>query len=165
MLCHTNGKWKTNLQRRYRLIAWFRNPQPGTPLNNEVIGKKDIEITSGSDWTVFIHSLWGISLSHSFPPLRLTTITKSWNKKTKKGVSWIVKVVSTLPRKEKKKLDTSFEQYELDGLDSTNLSRWSLASCCTGHYIKLLKTHLWKDKKQWSSCSFHKLSNSLSKLQ
>jgi hypothetical protein len=30
-------------------MAWLKNPLPGTPFNREVIGIKDIEITSGSN--------------------------------------------------------------------------------------------------------------------
>jgi len=58
-------------------MAWFKNPLPGTPFNSDVIGIKDIEITSGSVWTVLSHSLWEIK-SLSFPPLRLGIITRSW---------------------------------------------------------------------------------------
>jgi hypothetical protein len=44
------------LHRRYKLIAWFKDPLPRNPFNSEVIGTKDIEITSGSAWTLFSHS-------------------------------------------------------------------------------------------------------------
>lgn len=37
-------------------MAWVKNPLPGTPFKRELIGTKDIEITSGSDWTLFNHS-------------------------------------------------------------------------------------------------------------
>jgi hypothetical protein len=49
-------------------MAWVKNPLPLIPLNNDVIGTNDIEITSGSVWTVWHHSLCGRFL---FPPLRL----------------------------------------------------------------------------------------------
>jgi hypothetical protein len=29
-------------------MAWLKNPLPGTPLSKDVIGIKDMEITSGS---------------------------------------------------------------------------------------------------------------------
>ena len=65
-----------HLRRRYRLIAWFKNPLPGTPFNSEVIGIKDIEITSGWAWTVLSHSPWDIK-PLSLPLLRLGIITRS----------------------------------------------------------------------------------------
>lgn len=38
-------------------MACVKNPLPSIPLSNDVIGTKDIEITSGSNETVGIHAL------------------------------------------------------------------------------------------------------------
>lgn len=38
-------------------MACVKNPVPLIPLSNDMIGTKDIEITSGSDETVGIHAL------------------------------------------------------------------------------------------------------------
>jgi hypothetical protein len=37
-------------------MAWLKNPFPGIPVNSEVMGTKLIEITSGEEGTVRIHS-------------------------------------------------------------------------------------------------------------
>ena len=116
-------------------MAWLKKPLPGTPLKREVIGTNDMDITSGSDWTVFSHSWCNKSLL-SFPPLLLNILLISYSQRKKKewhiiaiALSWKQLSLAT-ERHNIFSKNTSFVVQELAGLDSTNLRRCSLASNC-----------------------------------
>lgn len=61
-------------------MAWLKKPLPWSPLNNDEIGMNDIEITSGSNWTVWDHSLWDRPLLKVPPFLLHVNLTScNWN--------------------------------------------------------------------------------------
>ena len=148
-------KW--HLHRRYRLIAWFKNPLPGTPFNSEVIGIKDIEITSGSAWTVLSHSLWDIN-SLSLPPLRLGIITKSWDRANKnvyhaKTSSYAnINMILCLSNDERLNIIT---QSSVPQLTSKNSMDWTVQISAVAlwyHSVQcatMLNQKMWKKNVSW----------------